>query len=109
VSLRSGDYESLSESPKAAHARAAIRATSRFDRLTAQSPPPAAIIAILRPSEPQGFVFLTATAGDNAGAEEIQIGDSGTIGMLYDTMAAGQATYKIPHSWGGRVRRLANA
>lgn len=82
-----------------------------FQRMFAQAKPPA-LIALWRPSEPAGFVFMTASATQREGrkdSDDVTVGTGATIGMLYDTLSAKSDQYTIPKSWGVHVRRLANA
>jgi hypothetical protein len=78
-----------------------------FSRIVSESKPPV-IVAVRRPStQPHGFVFMTIdqveyNAAAEALADESSIGETASIGMLYDTMLA-QSRPKthltVPHDW----------
>jgi hypothetical protein len=73
-------------------------ATRVFERILRQTSPPA-VVALPRPHEKWGFVFLTVEPTDDPAGDHAGVGDGATIGMLYDTAARGVRTFRIPNMW----------
>jgi hypothetical protein len=69
-----------------------------FDRILRQTTPPA-VVALRRENEKWGFVFLAVQPAETPGSDHADVGEGATIGMLYDTAAKGQRTFRIPNAW----------
>lgn len=81
--------------------------TQVFERILAETKPPV-VVAIPRDAAPFGFVFMTIgkteydAAAETFADDEPEVGDSASIGMLYDTMAAHhrpKTHVTVPNDW----------
>ncbi|WP_329105616.1 hypothetical protein OG792_33105 [Micromonospora sp. NBC_01699] len=76
--------------------------TEVFSRILSETKPPV-VVAIPRPNAEFGFVFMTVGQTAYGEADEAtSTGDTASIGMLYDAMAARQrrnSLVTVPNDW----------
>lgn len=85
-------------------------ASTALERVATYSDPPT-LLAIQRPGTRWGFVFLTMRPAESQPADDgdsVKLGETTSIGMLYDAMVHQSRTLKAPNSWyrGFDVHRL---